>query len=105
MGVRAAIAAWAAIGAPFETARARMVLGDAHHRSGNLDGARMEWRAAREAFEAFGALRWAERAEHLLAGAPPIPTPSPSTAASDGDIQMRRRHEDHLLRRTHRPDA
>jgi tetratricopeptide (TPR) repeat protein len=61
-GCGAAIAAWAAIGAPFETARARMVLGDAHHRSGNVDRARMEWRAAREAFEAFGALRWAERA-------------------------------------------
>ena len=44
----AAIAAWAAIGAPFETARACMVLGDAHHRSGNVDRARMEWRAARE---------------------------------------------------------
>jgi len=69
-GCATAIAAWAAIGAPFETAGARMVLGEAHHRSGNIDGARMEWRAARVAFEAFGALRWAERAERLLTGAP-----------------------------------
>ena len=91
-GCAAAIAAWAAIGAPFETARARMVLGEAHHRSGNVDRARMEWRAAREAFEAFGALRWAEQAEHLLTGAPPIPTPSPSRVATatfrcDGDTR------------------
>jgi hypothetical protein len=88
-----AIAAWAAIGAPFETAVARMVLGEAHHRSGNIDGARMEWRAAHVAFEAFGALRWAERAERLLTGAPPGPTSSrtrgvaTATFRCDGDTR------------------
>ena len=91
-GCAAAIAAWAAIGAPFETARARMVLAEAHHRSGNIDGARLEWRAAREEFETFGAVRWAEHAEHLLAGAPPVSTPSPSRVATatfrcDGDTR------------------
>jgi hypothetical protein len=57
-----AIDTWADIGAPFETAVARMVLGDAHQRSGNIDAARMEWRAARAGFDGFGAKRWAERA-------------------------------------------
>ncbi len=63
-----AIAEWADLGAPFETAMARLVLGEAHHRSGNTDRALMEWRAAQGAFEAFGARRWAERAAHLVAG-------------------------------------
>ena len=92
-GSATAIAAWAAIGAPFETAGARMVLGEAHHRSGNIDGARMEWRAARAAFEAFGALRCAEQADRLLTEAPPNPTPSRSrgtataTFRCDGDTR------------------
>jgi tetratricopeptide (TPR) repeat protein len=89
----AATAAWADIGAPFETAVARMVLGDARHRSGNTDGARMEWRAARTAFEAFGAAGWAERAERLVAGVTPDPTPVTTTDAPtatfrcDGDTR------------------
>jgi tetratricopeptide (TPR) repeat protein len=92
-GSATAIAAWAAIGAPFETAGARMVLGEAHRRSGNIDGARMEWRAARAAFEAFGAIRCAEQAGRLLTEAPPNPTPSPSRDAAtatfrcDGDTR------------------
>ena len=60
-----ATAAWAAIGAPFESAAARMVLGEARHAAGDSDGARMEWRAAHSTFVAFGAQRWAVRAQHL----------------------------------------
>ncbi|MGZ8769313.1 hypothetical protein [Aeromicrobium sp.] len=92
-GCAAAIVTWSAIGAPFETAAARMVLGEAHHRSGNIDGARMEWRAARDAFQAFGALRWAEEAERLLTAAPPSSTsPRPRNMATgtfrcDGDTR------------------
>ena len=78
-GSAAAIATWSAIGAPFEAAAARMVLGEARHRSGNIDGARMEWRAARDAFQTFGAVRWAEQAEHLLTTAPSSPTSSSRT--------------------------
>lgn len=77
----AATTAWADIGAPFETAVARMVLGEARDRSGDTEGARMEWRAARSAFREFGAARWAERAEHLIAGAPSSRT---STRVSHG---------------------
>jgi tetratricopeptide (TPR) repeat protein len=61
----AAIAGWTDLGAPFEAAVARTVLGEACHRSGHPDGARMEWRSAQAAFEAFGASLWAERAGKL----------------------------------------
>ncbi len=67
---KGATAAWADIGAPFEAAAARMVLGEARHRSGDVEGARMEWRAARAAFDAFGAVLSAEEAERLVIGAP-----------------------------------
>lgn len=65
----ASVAAWTDIGAPFESAVARVVLGDAHHRSGNAVRARMEWQAARSAFEDFGAAVWVERIGGLLADA------------------------------------
>ena len=90
-GSATAIATWSGIGAPFETAASRMVLGEAHHRSGSIDAARMEWRAARDAFESFGAVRWAERAEYLLTAAPPSPKRSESRATAtfrcDGDTR------------------
>jgi hypothetical protein len=88
-----AIDAWADIGAPFETAVARMVLADAHHRSGNIDAARTEWRAARAGFNRFGAKRWAERAEHLATEAPATTTTTPTRQAAtatficDGDMR------------------
>ena len=71
----AATAGWADIGAPFEAAAARMVLGEARRRSGNMDGARMEWRAALAGFVSFGAHRWAARAERLLAEEPSTVAP------------------------------
>jgi tetratricopeptide (TPR) repeat protein len=55
----AAIGAWADLGAPYETALARMVLADAHLRAGNASSARIEWEAAANTFEAFGARWWA----------------------------------------------
>ena len=58
-GAAAATAEWADIGAPFEAAAARMVLGEARQRSGDTEGAQMEWEAARGAFASFGAVRWA----------------------------------------------
>ena len=88
-----AIETWADIGAPFETAAARMVLGDAHHRSGNLDSARSEWQAARDAFMTFGAKRWAQRAERRIAQTPPTTTTTPprrqatATFSCDGDTR------------------
>ncbi len=71
-----ATAAWVDIGAPFEAAAARMVLGAARHRSGDAGGARMEWNAARSAFESFGAVLHAAQADRLLAERSPAPAPS-----------------------------
>lgn len=62
-----ATAAWADISAPFEAAAARVVLGEARHRSGDTDGARLEWTAAQAAFESFGAVRSAMNTAQLLA--------------------------------------
>ncbi len=72
-----AIATWADIGAPFETASARMVLGEIHRQTGRTDSARLEWKAAEAAFETFGAQRWAERAAKLLDHG------TPATAVAD----------------------
>jgi hypothetical protein len=66
-----------------------VVLGEAHHRSGNADPARMEWQAAQAGFEAFGAGGWVERVGGLIADrraattsvAPP-PTGSPASTAT-----------------------
>lgn len=80
---RSAVAAWADIGAPFESAAARVVLGTAHQRAGNADLARMEWRAARAAFEAFGAAGWVERVERLLAGDPTVGTVLPAASGTE----------------------
>jgi tetratricopeptide (TPR) repeat protein len=92
-GCTAAAATWADLGAPFETASARMVLGEAYRSAGNLDAARTEWEASRSAFHVFGAVQWAERAERLLAdpaGRPPsTPTRTPFTATfrREGDTR------------------
>jgi hypothetical protein len=90
---KGATAAWADIEAPFEAAAARMVLGEARHRSGDTEGACMEWRAAQTAFESFGAVLRSERAGLLLAESPSIPTAVPpgdaaiATFRCDGDTR------------------
>jgi tetratricopeptide (TPR) repeat protein len=71
-----AVVGWSDIGAPFECAAARTLLGEAHHRSGNRDAATMEWQAARAAFDDFGAARWVDRLDGLLAGERPDPAPA-----------------------------
>ncbi|MGK2947624.1 MAG: hypothetical protein ACSLFP_03560 [Acidimicrobiales bacterium] len=72
---RSAIEVWTEVGAPFETAVARLVLGEVHQRAGHPSGARMEWRAAQSAFAAFGAVLWAERAAQLGDDAPDASAP------------------------------
>ena len=61
-----ALVSWIELGAPFEAATVRMTLGQARQRAGNDEGARMEWSAARRAFEEFGANAWADRAARAL---------------------------------------
>lgn len=92
-GAAAAAAVWADLGAPFETARARIVLGQAYGTSGQLDAARTEWESARSAFHAFGALQWAAQAEDLLADRTARPastrtrTPMTATFRREGDTR------------------
>ena len=86
-GCAAAIAAWAAIGAPFETARARMVLGDAHHRAGNIDRARMRVAGSPRSIRSLrcDALGRASRTSPRRSPSHPDPTPT---------RRWRRRHSD-----------
>ena len=57
-----AVQLWNEIGAPYETACARMGLGRAHRAASNEDGAILEFRAARSAFERVGAVNQAAEA-------------------------------------------
>jgi tetratricopeptide (TPR) repeat protein len=81
-----AIAVWVEIGAPFEVATARMVLGDARHQLGDDRAARREWEAARSGFQAFGADLWAERAASLLTDPS---RPSPRAQVAEGSATFR----------------
>jgi tetratricopeptide (TPR) repeat protein len=90
-----AMAGWAEIGAPYETAVARMVLAEAHERAGRPANARVERQAALDAFEAFGAEGQAARARALLAGeaagagaaAPDEPAAEEGVFRLDGDTR------------------
>jgi tetratricopeptide (TPR) repeat protein len=57
---------WADIGAPYETALARMGLADAHRAEGNEARAVPEFRAAHTAFQRIGAASQAARAAHAM---------------------------------------
>jgi class 3 adenylate cyclase len=65
-GLRRAAREWHDMGAPYETARARMLLGIAYRRHGDEDGATEELDAALATFERLGATLDAERAKELL---------------------------------------
>ncbi|HWJ82044.1 MAG TPA: hypothetical protein VNS55_07395 [Nocardioides sp.] len=51
----AAVATWVDLGAPYDAAGARVVLGDALAADGRPDAARMEWQAALAAYVGYGA--------------------------------------------------
>jgi hypothetical protein len=63
---------WNEVGAPYETAVARMGLAQAHRDEGDEERALLEFRAARSGFERVGAMHQAERAAQSCghAGAP-----------------------------------
>lgn len=87
----AAIVTWTDVGVPYETAMARLVLADAHQRSGNRMAARMERQAAKTAFELFGAVLSAERVASLAEGADSVDeqrtSARPATFSSESDIR------------------
>lgn len=53
--LRRAWRAWSQLEAPYEAARTRCLIGQARARSGDHDGARLEWDGAREVFARLGA--------------------------------------------------
>ena len=61
-----AIELWREIGGPYETARACATLGEALRADGDEDAARLEFEAAKAAFERLGALPDAKRVGRLL---------------------------------------
>jgi hypothetical protein len=68
--LRRGIALWREAGAPYETARARLLLGEALQRHGARNHAVVEFDAALAAFESLGAELDLQRAARLLALAP-----------------------------------
>jgi class 3 adenylate cyclase len=69
VALRAARETWQAVGAPYETAQARLLLGLAYRGDDDEDGAREEFLAARSAFEQLGAVLDLNRASELLGDA------------------------------------
>ncbi len=78
----AAVQAWVELGAPYEAAAARMVLGAAHAQAGRPEAARLEWEAARDGFDAFGAVLGVAEAARLLERRPEGTTSRPVPAAA-----------------------
>jgi tetratricopeptide (TPR) repeat protein len=81
-----------ALGAPYEAARARLVVADGHQLGGDPDRADLERRTARDALASFGSEAWAERVDGLLDGGRPAPGAVPTTVSSavfqqDGDTR------------------
>lgn len=76
-----AVAAWSEVGAPYETAVARLQLAAAHGAAGNADRAALERRAARATFERIGAVRRAALSEDG-ARTPHAPDHAPSPPAT-----------------------
>jgi class 3 adenylate cyclase len=68
--LRAAQATWSKVGAPYETAHARLLLGLAYRGEGDEDGAQEELTAAKATFERLGAVLDHQRAAELLGEAP-----------------------------------
>ena len=64
--LRGARATWKKVGAPYETAQARMLLGLAYRGAGDEDGAQEEFIAAKTAFERLGAVLDFQRVTELL---------------------------------------
>ena len=63
---RGALVTWTRVGAPFEAAEVRIVLGMAYERKGDRAGARNEYEAAKATYERLGAVLDAQRTMELL---------------------------------------
>ena len=85
--LRTAIREWTATGAPYETARARLLLAEAALTAGDLDAAHREAAAAASTFESLGAPADLEHARALVAAEPSSATARP---AGGGTTRQRR---------------
>jgi hypothetical protein len=83
----AAAQLWNEVGAPYETALARMGLGDAYRAEGRKAPARLEYRAAASAFKEIGAGFMAGHAAQGDGDAPPAP--SKADARGHGNVFRR----------------
>jgi len=63
---RGALAVWIKVGAPYEAAEARLVLGMAYEHQGDRGGAKVEYEAAKAGFERLGAVLEVQRVMELL---------------------------------------
>ena len=63
---RGALVTWTRVGAPYEAAEVRIVLGMAYERKGDRAGARNEYEAAKATYERLGAVLDAQRTMELL---------------------------------------
>ena len=64
--LRRSVQLWQEVDAPYEAAKARVVLGLAYMRHGDREAAVGDWRAAKSAFDRLGAVLDSERAEAML---------------------------------------
>lgn len=74
--VKRGVLLWQTVDAPYETALARLLLGEACQVEGDVETAALELEAARSAFERLGAVPDAQRATQLLGGTAPGPRPA-----------------------------
>ena len=99
----AAIHLWSEIGAPYETALARMGIADAHREEGNEECALLEYRAARSTFEQVGAPQQAERAAlacaQLTQGAEPEPPTQPPPIVETAPTEKAFAMQENVFRR------
>ena len=80
-----AVSCWAAVGAPYETAVARMVLAEAHARAGRDASAQLERQVAAAAFDDFGAHWRAAEARSLVVTKAPTEPMVPGGAGESGE--------------------
>jgi DNA-binding NarL/FixJ family response regulator len=71
--LRSAWELWQTLDAPYESARARVAIGQACQALGDVDGAAMELAAARKAFDELGALPDRDRVDALAGSSPAAP--------------------------------
>jgi hypothetical protein len=81
---------WAELGAAYESAAARVVAADAVWTAGNTSAARMDWAAAKRAFDQYGAVLRARQVRERLdrVAAPSSGRPGAATFRRDGKVRV-----------------